>query len=42
MTDEFQTQLAIADEHFDSMPPDLRSVYEAEYSAASAEYLSSG
>lgn len=38
MSDKLQNQLRIAEKHYNSIPTDLRNIYEAEYSAASAAY----
>ncbi len=39
MSDELQTQVDIAEQHYNSIPADIRAVYEAEYEVASAAYL---
>ena len=38
MSDALRNQIKIAEQHYNSMPADLRSIYEAEYSVASAAY----
>ena len=39
MSDELQAQVEIAEQHYNSIPADIRAIYEAEYEAASAAYL---
>jgi hypothetical protein len=39
MSDKLQNQIRIAEQHYNSIPADLRNIYEAEYAAASAAYL---
>ncbi len=39
MSDELQVQIDIAEQHYNSIPADIRAIYEAEYQAASAAYL---
>jgi hypothetical protein len=39
MSDELQAQIDIAEQHYNSMPADIRAIYEAEYEIASAAYL---
>ena len=38
MSDALRNQVQIAEKHYNSIPADLRMIYEAEYSAASAAY----
>ena len=38
MSDTLRSQIKIADEHYKSIPADLRRIYENEYSVASAAY----
>lgn len=42
MNDALRNQIEIAEQHYNSMPADLRKVYEDEYTAASATYRRDG